>query len=304
VLTPDLGARLRRSAAAMVSALAVGAGAGPAEALLLVYEPFAYDAGILDGALATGQNLTGNWVGSPVPPGFDLVAVEPGLDTGSLVGAPAPAGNRLSQELGTTSASVTAQIDADVAVAPGDAIFFSALFRFDDSLNGNHLANLTLSDPSSGDAIELGQATVGGRSLGIAVQTAGTGGQLIADRIDQAFTDGDVLFVIGRYVNSASALGDTLELIAYDTADADVLPNAFTPGDPNAEHAFLVDELDIDLGSIGAATFSIRGTGNNFVDELRIGTSYADVALPEPSAGLLLGAAVASSALARARSRS
>src|SRR5512145_860966 len=75
-----------------------------AGAQLLVYEPFDYPAGtILDGTAATGTNLTGTYAGSMVPPGFDLLIEAPGLGYGGLIGAPTPAGNRLSQALGTTS---------------------------------------------------------------------------------------------------------------------------------------------------------------------------------------------------------
>ena len=44
-------------------------------AALLVYEPFDYGSGVLDGQTATGQNLVGAYTGSIVPPGFELQVV-------------------------------------------------------------------------------------------------------------------------------------------------------------------------------------------------------------------------------------
>ena len=78
-----------------------------------------------------------------------------------------------------------------------------------------------------------------------------------------------------------------LDLLVYDTADAEALPTSFDPLDPKAEHAFAIDGLDIDLAAIRSITFTIRGDANNFIDELRIGDSYASV-VPEPGTALLL----------------
>jgi hypothetical protein len=160
------------------------------------------------------------------------------------VGAPAAAGNRLSQPLGTTAASATASVDQDVLIGPGDAIFWSALFRLDDSLNNTHLANVTLTDDASGDAISFGEAGVGVRAIRVSASTAATG-ELVAAGADLAFANGDLLLLVGRYLDSATAGGDVLELIGYDTADADLLPASFDPTDPNAEFAYLLDGLTL-----------------------------------------------------------
>jgi hypothetical protein len=126
-----------------------------AGAQLLVYEPFDYPAAtILDGTPATGANLTGLYTGTMVPPGFDLRVDTAGLGYGNLVGAPAPAGNRLNQGMGTTAASATASLAQAVPVSPDSALFFSALFTFDDSLNGNQpfAVPATTSSTSCGSA--------------------------------------------------------------------------------------------------------------------------------------------------------
>jgi hypothetical protein len=127
---------------------------------------------------------------------------------------------------------------------------------------------------------------VGGRAIRIEAQTAGTGGQLIADGADQAFVNGDTLLLVGRYINSAAAGGDRLDLIGYHTADADKLPLSFNPSDPNAEFAYALADRDINFTKITSVTFTIRGNDNNFIDELRIGTTYIAV-IPEPAAPAL-----------------
>jgi hypothetical protein len=272
----------RLLAGAILTLLA--ASAAPASATLLVYEPFDYPTGVIEGAAASGLNLTGSYAsGSPL---LRLEVASPGLDYGSLAGAPAAAANRLTQTTGTAANTATVAVDSDVLVGPGETIFWSALFTFDDSSNGNRLAHITFTDDSNGDAITFGEATVGIGAIRVSASTAATGG-LVAAGADGAFVDGHTLLLIGRYFNSAAAGSDTLDLLVYDTADAEPIPASFDLLDPNAEHAFSLAPRDIDLAAIGSITFAIRGDANNFVDELRIGDSYGSV-VPEPGAGLLL----------------
>ena len=268
---------------------------GSAGATLLVYEPFAYDVDTeLDDTPATGQNLTGTYsaLGSSAP--FILQIASPGLTYGNLTGAPSVSGNRISDIAGVTAAGATVAIDQDVVVNPGDAIFWSALFTFDDSSNGNRLANITLTDDTTGDLIRFGESAVGVQAVRVEASTGATGG-LRAAGADGSFGNGETLLLLGRYFNSAAPDGDTLELIGYDTADAHALPTDFDLADANAEFAFSLFDLDIDLTRISSMSFTIRGDSNNFIDELRIGSTYASVALaaaavpvPAPATASLL----------------
>jgi hypothetical protein len=276
---------------------------GSARAALLVYEPFAYDAGtVLDGVAATGQNLAGSYV--PLgPSAFQQLVVEsPGLDYGSLVGAPSAAGGRISDVLGVTAAGATIGVGEPVITGPGTTIYWSALFTFDDSENGNHLANITLSDDVTGDRIAFGEAAVGVQAIRVEANTSATGG-LLAEGADGAFANGSTMLLVGRYSNGAAPDGDSLDLIGYDTASAVTLPASFDPADPNAAFAFGLSGIDIDLAQITSIAFTIRGLDNNFIDELRIGTTYRDV-VPEPAAALLVGLGLAGLGLhARGRRR-
>lgn len=271
-----------------LAALVVGVGS-PAAASLLVYEPFDYPAGtVLEDVAATGLNLDGDYTAPSITPGFELRAGTPGLDYGSLLAAPPAAGQRLTQVTGTTAGDAVVSVDADVVIAPGDAIYWSALFTLDDSSNGNRFATITLRDDDTGDFISFGEPSVGVSGLRVAASTAALG-QLVADGADGAFSNGQTLWLVGRYVNAAAAGADRLDLLVYDTADADAPAAVFDPADPAAEHTFALEGLTIDLAKISSLVFTIRGDDNNFIDELRIGSSYAAVVVPEPGAAALLG---------------
>jgi hypothetical protein len=289
-------------AAALALAAPLSAGA-PAAATLLVYEPFDYGTGtVLDGVPATGLNLAGSY--SPLGTGAlqQLVVESPGLDYGNLGTIPPTAGNRLSHPSGTTAGGAIVAVDQDVRVGPGEGIFWSALLTLDDSTNANRLANITFDDEVTGDSIGFGEPAVGSGGLRVFASTAATGG-LIADGADDAFVDGHTVLLIGRYLNSTSAGGDRLELLVYDTTDSESIPPTFDPSSPGREFAFALSGLDIDLGRITSIRFTIRGDANNFIDELRIGSTYAAV-VPEPGvATLLLSGLAALGAGARARRR-
>lgn len=262
--------------------------AGAASAAPLVYEGFVYDAGtVLDGVAPTGDNLTGTYdtFGTMRP----LVVGAPGLDYGNLTGLPSPSGNRLTDTSGGALGHwASVSVDQDVSTAPGETIYFSALFTFDDSVDGGHLANISLGDADTGEVIFFGQG--GGDNVYIGADTFSA---FLTDGIVSPYADGDTLLLVGRYFNSAAAGGDTLDMIGYDTATAGALASSFDPTDPNAAFAVglsnLTPTLDIDLAKVSAIQFAIRGADNNFIDELRIGRTYADVVVPEPgTVGLLL----------------
>jgi hypothetical protein len=179
--------RARRSAVAAIASLVVSL---PAQASLLVHEPFDYAAGtVLDGTPATGQNLTGAWV--PLGPAAQqkLVVAAPGLDYGNLVGPLAPSGQRLTDLAGVTAAGGTVAVDDDVLVPAGSAIYWSALMRFDDSENGNHLVSITLSDETTGDSIGFGEGRPSARARSASSRTPPRpGSSLPTERITPSST--------------------------------------------------------------------------------------------------------------------
>jgi len=274
--------------------------AASARASLLVYEPFDYPVGTLAGQNATGQNLTGTYAsGSVVPATLELRAETFSLGYGALLGAPDFAGGRLGQNLGTTAASAIASLAGPVNIAPDGALFFSALFLFDDSADGSHFARIELLDQQSGDVLSFGEVVAGAMAVNVGAQTAATGGGGVSAGADGSFTNGQVLFLFGRYQNGATPLGDRLDLVGYETNAVTQIPGGFDPTDPAAQFRFSLTGVDIDMTRIDAVRFEIRGSANNFIDELRVGTTYADV-VPEPAAApLLLGGLVCVALLGR-----
>ncbi len=269
-------------AAALTTPLCAGAA-------LHVYEPFDYAApSILDGTAATGRNLAGAYE-SLRTDDFRLRVSTPGLGYGGLVGAPTASGGKLTQLQGTTQDDATVGLAQPIEIAAGGALYFSALFTFDDSSNGNRRAGISLIDGAGGGEITFGETAVGVRALRATANTAATGGLVATAGSMGTFSDGQTLLLIGRYENGANPLGDRLELLGYDTAASHVLPATFDPADPNVTLYQNLDEIDIDLSRVSSIRFTIRGDDNNYIDELRIGSSFADVAaIPEPHAWLLM----------------
>jgi hypothetical protein len=289
-----------RSGFAAALLAAVGLFADPASATLLVYEPFDYLQGLtLDATAGTnGQNLTGFW-SAPVGPFQQLETSAPGLDYGALTGLPAPSGIALGKTNGVTAGSATVAVDADVLVAPDTTLYWSALMTLDDSSNGNRFASIQFTDGTTGDLIGFGESVVGSGAIRVHADTAATGG-LVANGPDNAFVDGHTVLLVGRYVSSSAPDGDRLDLLVYDAIDAESLAGGFDLADPAAELAISLTGLDVDLARIDSITFQIRGTNDNFIDELRIGTAYGDV-VPEPGTALLLAAGLCGLAAAGRR---
>jgi hypothetical protein len=264
----------------------LGMGSIAAEAKLLVYEPFDYTVGAnLNGLFATGRNLTGIYSTSSLQ---DLVIFGPSLTYGNLVGPlPSVAGNRLNDASGIVTGVVSVSLDQVIRINAGEEVFYSALFTFDDSTQGNRLVRVSFVDDVSGDELGFGEAAVGVRGVSVRANTAATSG-LIAEGADNSFSDGQTLWLIGRYFNSAESGSDTLQLLGYDTAVAQAVSPSFDLLDPNAQFAFSLTGLDINFAEIFSLRFEVRGDDNNFLDELRIGSTYSEVTTPEPASVVLL----------------
>ncbi len=256
----------------------------------LVYEPFDYAANAaLNGLAATGQNLTGNYITSSQQ---DLVVGTPGLTYGTLRGSlPTVSGNMLSDASLGGPGAVTVDVDQDVLIRPGEGIYFSALFRFDDTGNRVPYATVTFLDGTTGDELGFGEPVVGSRAVRVFASTGSTGG-IISAGADSSFVDGQTLWLMGRYLNGDAAGSDSLSLIGYDTAGLAEIPTDFDLLDPSAAFAYSIEGVDINFERISSIRFEVRGANNNFIDELRIRPASAS-AVPEPTTAVMMLAGLA-----------
>lgn len=286
-------------AASWALAVAVSLGAGVASANTLVYEPFDYAPGTrLHDVTATGQNLAGPYQGYGASEPYQLTVVGADPTPPVLQGLPGTAGGRLVDTIGATPGGARVDLDVDVEIAPGSTIYWSALLTLDDSSNANHLASASFIDDLTGDSISFGEPVVGRRNVRVATSTVASNGQQ-AGGTDDAFADGDTLFLVGRYHNGSAPGGDSLSLIGYDTSYDTTLPDFFDPFGIDRDFSIVLADFDIDMERITSLEFTIRGSGDNFIDELRIGSTYESVVVPEPGTGLLLGVALLGLAIRR-----
>lgn len=287
-------------ARAALAAMALAALSPAAAQTDLLYEPFDYAADAdVDGLAATGSNLAGSYVTSSLQ---DLTIGSPGLSYGSLTGSlPTTSGNMLSDASLGGPGYVTVDVDQDVLIGPGEGIYFSALFRFDDT--GNHVpyATVTFIDATTGDELGFGERVVGSRAVSVFASTGSSAGT-VATGADGSFVDGQTLWLLGRYLNGSAAGSDSLALIGYDTASLAAIAAGFDLLDPGAVFSYSIDGVDIDFERISSIRFELRGAGNNFIDELRVMPAFA-AAVPEPSTVALMLGGLALAGLRRKAAR-
>ena len=120
--------------------------------------------------------------------------------------------------------------------------------------------------------------------LGVAQQQA-TGRTFIANQ----YSLNDPLFVVVAYNFGATPGTDTSDLYVFDSANGDAIPVSL-PASPTAHGAYTAE---INTGVDSISSFSLRdntGAMTAALDDLRIGTSWSDVAtVPEPASIGLLG---------------
>jgi hypothetical protein len=283
-----------------------GALAAESQGALLVHEGFSdYEVGALAGvdASASSTGLTGKWAQS----GSTHLVVAAGLTFEGL----ATQGGALSVGGGTTLSGIG--LAATAVVAPGGTLYSSFLVRQNADatpsssiLTRIHNSSATESGgyfSSFADARENTQAAVGYDALwnpanSVAGSTPIAAGETYI--VISSFTNvgnstaGDArLYILNQsqYTNLLAAGINTLGSRQTGTGDGQVWGAA------------------TDLGRAGSGTFNdtdflqiVTLSTNGFIDELRYGTTLADVLpVPEPSTSLLAGAALATLCLRRGR---
>jgi len=246
--------------------LAVFAAAGHASAALILYEPFNYSAGTLNGKTG-GTGFSGAWTASATTA---AVIASPGLTYGDLD----TLGNRLD---GTNSMSMKRLFSSTGLTGNGSTLWFSFLISATDTTAGSATAIPSFFSDFNGP---FGQAA--GFSVSYNIQSATNlymdariGGTIVSSTTITGtnYYSSGVALVLGRITFSDTANQDRLEVWRNPTLGA-------VPGAPLMS---------------GSGQWVSSGTANSFymnkydppdrmIDEIRLGTTLADaMPVPEPA---------------------
>jgi hypothetical protein len=277
----------------------------PARAALLQYEPFNYSniGGSIEGQTTpTG----GTWVGaytSAVTPGLIKVA------SGNLAVPPelkAAVGNSIELDGGPSTVNTNPQqtgkalrlpLGGGVALDAGGTVYYSLALRIDEltgstNVNGGFFLALNNSTGATTTNPTAGGARIQGRidptdptkyNLGV---FRNVNAVAAAPSWSGPLTVGETIFVVGSYESVPGAQNDIARLW--------INPNPSTFGDPAfsplTTPPTVIDNSTATGTDIGIASILLRQSAapHLTLDELRIGTDWASVTVPEPSSLALL----------------
>lgn len=266
--------RVRSRSTGTAFCLAVLVVAGQASAAIVLYEPFDYPVGTLNGQ-AGGTGFSGAWIASGTTA---AVIASPGLTYGDL----ATQGNRLD---GLTSMSMRRPFSSTGLTGNGSTLWFSFLIAATDTTVGTATAIPSFFSNSTGPH---GQASGFAVSYNINSATdlymdARIGGTTVASLSipgTNYYTSGPAL-VLGRITFSDTANQDRLEVWRNPTLGAvpgaPLLAGSGQWVDPGANNSFYMNKYD---------------PPDRMIDEIRLGTTLADVLpIPEPAGWVAIGLA-------------
>ena len=245
----------------------------PTQAALVIYEPFDYAAGDIDGSQTGGTGFSNSgWTTSGTTQLHSVIT--PGL---TFTGLPTQ-GNALRRNDRQGNSETHRPISAasqTALTADNSTIWFSLLVDTEASYpKGNTLTFLFGTDAIADPGATTPTITGGGEGLGISFLMNNSGASLTALVVDGGtssrstgsigpFLGNDLLFIAGRIDWAANGNNDMLNL--YNIAD----PAAALPA-PFATMTAVLDQSLFD-------TLAISDKQRAVVDEIRFGTTFADV---------------------------
>lgn len=287
-----MSSRLSSATAAACAGVAIVLAVATAEAALVVYEPFSYSAGPLAGKNG-GSGFSGAWIDRST----DASVSVPGLAYGSL----STAGNKA---LGNTTISVARTFDSTGLTGNGAVYWFSYLFAAPDAVSvGSSASGVSFFSDVNGPFSQAGgfylncnvtsntnlllDTRIGG-GFGPQVNVPGTN-----------YHSGNPILIVGQITFSDLPNQDKLE-IWVDPA----LTGSAPTDSPTVSY------LNGNWNPVASADTAVYWTKydepDRVIDEIRLGTSYADaVPIPEPStyAMALAGLACGGYVVVRRRKR-
>jgi hypothetical protein len=295
-----------------------GLWAGAANAALLRYEPFDYnDVGTTVEGKTNPDGET--WVaayGNTTPPGLIKVAsgnlgmppeMSPPIgNSAEIDGGPSSVGTNPAQNGKALRLPLNDSGTAVVTVDSGGTVYYSLALRIDELTNSNQTTGGFFVGLNNGGAASASNPTAAGArlqaridptdntkyNLGIFRNISATAG---AASWGGPMTVGETLFIVASYETVPGAQNDIARL--WINPDPDTFRDA-TPPPPT-----LIDSTTGVGADIGIASILLRQSPAPHVtlDELRVGTTWAAVTIPEPAT---LWAALFGLAIAACRRRS
>lgn len=261
----------------ILTALALGAALGTIQADVLVYESFQganYVPGsTLIGVTAQGTGLTGNWtmtggassdwsVGNATSMSYSSGNIA--IDGGTKYG--------IASYVGTTAQAANVALSSSIAYSTTEATYVSFLIRYNGTLDTNDNMSLQLANTDSTTSISRsGVRDNGAGDVGWLANNASS--TYIAS---PTLTAGTTYFMVLKLIGSGSNWQGTLWL---------------NPDSTTVEGGGALGSVSMNLGgnlAINYLGFKLQNAdaGDSLnLDEIRIGTSWADVVtvIPEPS---------------------
>ncbi|MFV0417012.1 MAG: PEP-CTERM sorting domain-containing protein [Chthoniobacterales bacterium] len=271
----------------------------PGYSSILVEDSFDYTIGSADTTWNGGTGLSGNWA----PNASTTGAIVNGLTLGSMAvsgGALSLSYTNPNSGFGAGAVNRTMTVGS---ITTGD-IYMSYLYKFD-----------TASSPLDEVALEV-RPTAGGIRSGISENNSSFftryGSSLTASSTNSVFKDGTTLLLIFQYPDLGATTSRSAKAWALTASDY----NSLIAAGINEANLSTYATATASQANSSAVTFNGGGIFNIvpiarnasteasfFIDELKIGTTLADVvAVPEPSTMLLTALAFGAIALKR-RSR-
>lgn len=258
----------------------------PAAAAVIVQESFDYAVGPLAGNNG-GTGFSAAWINK----GTAATVSSPGLTYGSL----STSGNKA---LGATSISVARTFDSTGLTGDGATYWFSYLFAAPDTVStGTSASGLSFFSDVNGSFSQAGGFylncdVTSSTNMKLDTRIGGTIGPFV-NVPGTNYHSGDPMLIVGRITFSDQANQDSLEV----WLDPPLTGSAPT-GSPTVSY------LNGNWGAVAPADTAVYWTKYNapdrVIDEIRLATSFADIApVPEPGTlGLALLAATAATGFA------